>query len=97
MDLIERLGPGIRNDSLLQRFDSFTDEFQDGKILIDDRVDQRVEQVVGAGLPQSALATAQTLADRLKHVRAVLLERQDIIFPQYETHLLDGDFLSLRQ
>ena len=38
-----------------------------------------------------------TLANRLKDIRSVFLEREDIILSEHETDLLDGDLLSIRQ
>jgi len=67
-----RVGLRIGHHPLLQQLNRFAEYLQDGNVLINADVDQRIEQLLGPVLTKPPFAAAQPLTHRSKDVRSVL-------------------------
>ena len=56
---LQRLGPGVRDDVLLDVLDRVAEQVEEREVAVDDRVDQRPEQVVGPAGEHRREAAAQ--------------------------------------
>jgi len=95
MQVAKRVGTRGRQQTVLNLLEFFSHELQDREIIIDHRIHQGVQQVVGARGSKTALAGAQTVAKRRPHVGAVFLERQQKALAHHDTDLF-GQHASAR-
>ncbi len=70
----QRVRLRISHHFLLQQLNLLAQRFQDQKVLVDDRIHQGVQHIVGAALPHAAFAAPQSFPYRLEDVGSVLLK-----------------------
>ena len=91
MDGVERFLAGILDKLLFELIDPVSDVLQDDEIMIHDRIQKGVGQVVRPKLPDAGLAAPDSFPDRVEHIARLLLEGQDEIFPENQAQLLGHD------
>jgi hypothetical protein len=70
----EGLGRRAADQSLFHIFDLLSEFVQDDEVAVDDRVEERMGEVVDPGLPQAALFVADPLPDGIEEVSLLLLK-----------------------
>ena len=95
MDILESLRFRIGHHPFLKRFNAFTEHFEHGKILVDHGIDQCIDEIVRAILPQSPLTAFQAIPNSPEHIRPVLLKREHIIPPKNKTDLLNQNISAI--
>ncbi|KAF5038743.1 hypothetical protein DSECCO2_551100 [anaerobic digester metagenome] len=78
---------GICHHLFLYRLDAFPECLDHGKIPVDDRVQQDVEEVIRPLAPEPSRPGTQALPDALKCIPRLLLERCDVPFPEHKADL----------
>ncbi len=88
-----RLGRRIVHELRLEFLDLLGVAFHDEEVVVHDRVEQRVRQVVGARLADASLALADAFAHRVEHVAGPFLERHHEVPPEDQADLLALDLV----
>ena len=96
VDVVEELPAGLVDERVLDAVDLLAELLEDEEIVVDDRVDDGVGQVVGAEGPDAALAAPDPLADRAEAVPGRLLERDDVVRAEDQAELVGRDVPPVR-
>ena len=88
MDVVDGGGAGTIEHVILSVFDELAEVFDDLEIVVHDGIDEEVGEVVGTFFTHPSLVVAYGLADSVEDILSGFLERDDIILPHDQAHVL---------
>ena len=96
MQQVDHLAGRSFQQLVLEFLDGSADVFEHGVVVVDDRVEQGVGEVVRLELADRAAAGADAGADGIEHViLGLLLHGDDEVFPEKQAHLLAADGVAI--